>query len=76
MTNVTRKEKVLSGYYRIKVGEKEYRVYALDLKMISKRKRIKRPPLPSFYKDHQFNFNIDTKIIQLANRCEGVQLEQ
>lgn len=47
-----RKVQVVGGYYRIKVGQREYKVYASDLKMISKRRKAARPPLPA-YEDHE-----------------------
>jgi hypothetical protein len=42
---------VSSGFYKIKIGEKDYKVYASDLKMISKRRKAKRPPVPFYYDD-------------------------
>lgn len=41
---------VKSGFYKIKMGEREYKVYASDLKMISKRRKGRSLPLP-YYTD-------------------------
>lgn len=43
-----RKIQTSSGYYKIKVGAKEIKLYVADIKMISKRRRNKNPPLPLF----------------------------
>jgi|JI7StandDraft_1071085.scaffolds.fasta_scaffold352412_1 hypothetical protein len=40
---------VTAGFYKIKMGEKNFKVYASDLKMISKRRKSKNPPLPAYY---------------------------
>lgn len=39
---------VSNGYYRTKMGNKYYKIYASDLKMISKRRKSQKPPLPVF----------------------------
>ncbi len=46
-----RKIPTSSGYYKIKVGAKEIKLYVADLKMISKRRRNKNPPLPIYEED-------------------------
>ncbi len=40
--------KVSSGFYKIKVGDREYKVYVSDLKMISKKRKKGTPPLPIY----------------------------
>jgi len=40
--------KVSGGFYKIKIGPKDYKVYASDLKMISKRRKAVRPPVPMY----------------------------
>lgn len=39
---------VTNGYYRTIIGNKSYKIYASDLKMISKRRKSQKPPLPIF----------------------------
>lgn len=38
-----------NGFYKIRVGHTNYKVYASDLKMISKRRKSKTPPVPVYY---------------------------
>lgn len=39
---------VKNGYYRTIMGNKIYKIYVSDLKMISKRRKCQKPPLPIF----------------------------
>ncbi len=50
-----------SGFYKIKVGVTSYRVYASDLKMISKRRKNKTPPVPMYYEDDELIGSIQRK---------------
>lgn len=39
---------VSSGFYKIVVGNKEFKLFAKDIRMISKRRKARTPPLPRF----------------------------
>lgn len=49
------------GYYKIKRGLKEYKIYASDLKMISKRRCRKTPALPVYYEDDEMDLEMKMK---------------
>lgn len=43
------------GYYKIKVGGRECKVYVADLKMITKKRKSKTPPVPCYDDDSMLN---------------------
>jgi len=44
---------VNGGYYKIKVGHKDLKVYVADLKMIAKRRKTKNPPVPNYMEEDE-----------------------
>lgn len=49
------------GYYKIRQGLKEYKIYLSDLKMISKRRSRKTPALPLYYEDDEMTTKMKRK---------------
>lgn len=39
---------IANGFYRVNMGNKDYKIYVADLKMISKRRKGKKPALPVY----------------------------
>lgn len=52
---------VSNGFYKIRVGDTNYKVYASDLKMISKRRKNRTPPVPMYHEDDEVETNIRRK---------------
>lgn len=55
------------GFYRLKQGLKEYKIYASDLKMISKRRYRKTPALPVFCEDDEPILKIERRTTDTEN---------
>lgn len=65
---------VTGGFYKIKIGDKDYKVYASDLKMISKRRKAKRPPVPSYNDDDYIELSLERKTSQLTEENESIEI--
>ena len=56
--------KVEGCFYRINVGSRTYKVYAIDLRYSKKIRKVKTPPLPNVWDDDEMTGNFRKESIE------------
>lgn len=65
--------KIEGCFYRIKVGLRDYKVYAIDLRYSKKVRKLKTPPVPKFYEDDDACDNMEKGLRPSDNISPQIQ---